>query len=92
MKTLALFVFFVLFVTGCTTTTISRIGPDGESTFTATNTSIGWDREEVALEVLRTPGGIGVKVGIGKSGGSAGLQIAIKALEDALKSLKGVRP
>ena len=86
MKTLALFVFFVLFVTGCTTTTITS------PNFTATNTSIGWDREEVALEVLRTPDGIGVKVGIGKSGGSAGLQIAIKALEDALKSLKGVRP
>lgn len=91
MKTLIL-ILILIFLSACTTTTITRIGPDGESTFSASNTSLGWDREDVNLEVIRTPDGIGVKVGIGKSGGSEGLKRAIKALEDGLAALKGLRP
>lgn len=92
MKNLAFFVFFVFFVTGCTTTTITRVGPDGESTFSASNTSLGWDREDINLEVIRTQEGVGVRVGIGKSGGSEGLKRAIEALENGLAELKGLRP
>ena len=92
MKTLALFVFFVFFVTGCTTTTITRTSPDGESNFTASNTSIGWERENVTLEVIKTEEGLGVRVGIGKSGGAEGLKKAIKSLEDGLLALKGLKP
>jgi hypothetical protein len=44
------------------------------------------------LEVIRTQEGVGVRVGIGKSGGSEGLKRAIEALENGLAELKGLRP
>lgn len=91
MKTLSL-ILILIFLSACTTTTITRTSPDGESNFTASNTSIGWERENVTLEVIKTEEGIGVRVGIGKSGGAEGLKKAIKSLEDGLLALKGLKP
>jgi len=91
MKTLTL-IFLLFFLSACTTTSINKFGPDGKPTFKASNTSVGWDRENVTLDLLKTKEETALQVGIGKSGGSEGLKRAIKALEDGLAALKGLKP
>lgn len=79
-----------LLLSACTTTTVRKIGPDGKNLFQASNTSIGWDREDVSLELLKdNQGQTMVQIGIGKSGGSEGLKRAIKKMEEALAIMKG---
>lgn len=79
------------FLTGCTTTSVQKFGPDGKNLFQASNTSIGWDREDVHLDLIKgKEGDTMVQIGIGKSGGSDGLKQAIKKMEEALAIMKGV--
>jgi len=85
----ALFVVFFL-MSACTTTYVKRT--DGDKTFEAGNTSIGWDREDVRFDLNKELGKLDIKIGIGKSGGSAGLDRAITGLEKSLETLKALRP
>ena len=78
-----------MFASACTTTHVSKIV--GDSKFEASNTSIGWDRENITLGLTK-PDNTTVKIEIGSSGGSAGLDRAITGFETALKQLKSMRP
>lgn len=91
MKTLpfAFFVSFVFFVSACTTTSVKRYGQDGKPAFEASNISIGMDRENISLDLMKTEKETALQVGIGKSGGSQSFQAAIKKLEEALVIMKG---
>jgi hypothetical protein len=75
---------------GCTTTHVKRV--DGDKVFEASNTSIGWDRENIMLDLNKAPDKVKVGIRIGKSGGSAGLDRAITGLENALEGLKDLKP
>ena len=83
-------VLALLLLASCTTTYVKRV--DGEKSFEASNTSIGWDRENISLDLNKTPDKVNVGIRIGKSGGSAGLDRAITGLENALEGLKELRP
>jgi hypothetical protein len=88
MKTLPL-IIVLLFLSACTTTSVKRFTPEGEPAFEASNTSIGWDRENVTLDLLKSKDDTALKIGIGKSGGSQGLEKAIKMMEEGLAIMKG---
>jgi hypothetical protein len=88
MKTL-IFILVIALV-GCTTTHVKRV--DGDKSFEASNTSIGWDRENIRLDLNKAPDKVKVGIRIGKSGGAAGLDRAITGLENALEGLKDLRP
>ena len=88
MKTLIF--ILVIALAGCTTTHVKRV--DGEKVFEASNTSIGWDRENIRLDLNKDTGKVKVGIRIGKSGGAAGLDRAITGLENALEGLKDLRP
>ncbi len=75
---------------GCTTTHVKRV--DGDKVFEASNTSVGWDRENIRLDLNKAPEKVKVGIRIGKSGGSAGLDRAITGLENALEGLKDLKP
>lgn len=92
MKTLPLILFFVFFVSACTTTSVKRFTPEGKPAFEASNTSIGWDRENVTLDLLKSKDDTALKIGIGKSGGSPALEKAIKMMEEGLAIMKGAAP
>jgi hypothetical protein len=88
MRNLAFFVFIVFFVTACTHTHIAKFDAAGKKILEASNISIGWDRENVTLDLSKSKEETGLTIGIGKSGGSEGFQAAIKKLEDALALMK----
>lgn len=92
MKIPAFFVLFVFFVSACTTTSVKRFTPEGKPAFEASNTSIGWDRENVTLDLLKSKEETALQIGIGKSGGSEGLDKAIQVMGEALETLKTLRP
>lgn len=89
MRTLPFFVFFVFFVSACTTTTISRWNEKGGKVFDASNISIGMDRENISLDLVKSEKDTALQVGIGRSGGSESFKAAIKKLEEALAIMKG---
>lgn len=89
MKTLIF--ILVIALAGCTTTHVKR-WVDGDKVFEASNTSVGWDRENIRLDLNKSPEKVTVGIRIGKSGGSAGLDRAITGLENALEGLKALRP
>ena len=79
----------IIFLSACTSTHVLRT--DGEKVFEASNISIGWDRENVNLELTK-PDNTHVAIGIGSSKGSTGLDGAITGLETTLDQLKLMRP
>lgn len=87
-----LLILVLIFLSACTTTTIIKYDSDGKPLFKASNTSVGWDREDVSLGLLKTKDQTLLKVGIGKSGGSRGLEGAINGMQEALDTLKALRP
>jgi len=87
---LFIFILIIAFLPACTTTYVKRT--DGQKTFEAGNTSIGWDREDVRFDLSKEPDKLNIGIGIGKSGGSAGLDRAITGLEKSLATLKALRP
>lgn len=86
------FVLLLLLLSACTTTEIVKHTPEGQEVFRASNTSIGWDRENVSLDLLKTKDQTALQVGIGKSGGSKGMEKAISGIQEGLDSLKALRP
>ena len=83
-------VILILFITSCTTTHVLRI--DGEKKFEASNTSIGWDREDISLGLKKGEKETELMIGVGSSSGSPGLNRAISAVEKTLEDLKEMRP
>lgn len=81
-----------LFLTACTTTSVDKYSPDGKKIFSASNTSIGWDRENITLDLKKKDQETDLMIGIGSSSGSSGLARAITAMEKTLEELKGLRP
>ena len=79
--------FVLAFLTACTTTHVSRT--DGINKFEASNTSWGWEREDLSLS-LKKPDATELEIRIGKSSGKEGLDRAITGLESTIKILKGV--
>lgn len=79
----------LLLLSACTTTTVTKFHDNGKLAFKATNLSIGWDRENVSLDLIKTKEETAIQIGIGKSGGSEGLGKAIKMMEDGLAIMKG---
>jgi hypothetical protein len=92
MKTLAFFVFIVFFVSACSHTSIAKYGPDGKPVLKASNTSLAWDREAVTLDLVKSKEDTALQIGIGKSGGSKGLDKAIAVMSKALETLKALKP
>lgn len=89
MKPLPIIVALLL-LSACTTTTVQKFGPDGKYLFRASNTSIGWDRENITLDLIKgKEGDTLVQIGIGKSGGSDSFKAATRKMEEALAIMKG---
>ena len=83
-------ILIFVFLPACTTTHVKRT--DGDKIIEASNTSIGWDREDLRLDLNKEPDKLNIGIAIGKSGGSAGLDRAITGFENALETLKSLRP
>ena len=76
----------IILLSACTTTYISRT--DGINKFEASNTSIGWDREDLSL-TLKKPDQTMLEISIGKSGGAESFNRGIEFLEKAIEAFKG---
>lgn len=80
-------VLLIVLLSACTTTHIYRT--DGINKFEASNTSIGWDRENIDLSLSKKLNDIQVGVKIGKSGGSESFNRGIEFLELAIEAFRG---
>jgi len=75
----------IILLSACTTTHISRT--DGINKFEASNTSIGWDREDLSLTLKKSDQTM-LEVSIGKSGGTESFNRGVEFLEKAIESFK----